>query len=89
MSDVADHFCRVCGYRSDEAPWGDDGRSPSFDLCPCCGVEWGYQDLVATAAEQFQARWLAEGAPWRDRKVPADGLATEERLRRIGVGPTP
>ena len=54
MTGGAEHYCRVCGYRSDEPPWGDDGRSPSFNHCPCCGVEWGYQDLLPTAAERFR-----------------------------------
>jgi hypothetical protein len=87
MTEGAEHLCRVCGFWSDEPPWGDDGRSPSFEYCPCCGVEWGYQDLLPSAAERFRATWLAEGAPWQDRKVPADGLTTDERLRGIGAQP--
>lgn len=87
MTNDAEHFCRVCGYPSDEPPWGADGRSPSYGFCPCCGVEWGYQDCSPSAAEQFRARWLGEGAPWHDKTVLPDGMTTEERLRCIGTQP--
>ena len=34
------NFCPVCGYPlSDYNPWGDDGKTPTYDICPCCGVE--------------------------------------------------
>ena len=36
--------CRVCGLLSSDPPWGYDGVSPTFDFCPCCGVEFGYED---------------------------------------------
>lgn len=89
MTEGAEHFCRVCGFWSDDPPWGDDGRSPTYFFCPCCGVEWGYQDCFPSAAERFRARWLAEGAPWRHRKELPDGLTTAERLRRIGTRAQP
>jgi len=77
-------LCRVCGYRDDEPPWGADGRTPSFALCPCCGVEWGYQDSSQTGVARFREAWLAAGAPWRDPLVGPDGLTTEARLQRLG-----
>lgn len=79
-------YCRICGYEPDEPPWGADGRDPSFFYCPCCGVEWGYQDSTVKSIETFRTSWLQAGAPWCDRKTPHDGLTVAERLRRIGVG---
>ena len=79
-------FCRVCGYDSTvDPPWGEDGRTPTYGFCPCCGVEPGYQDFTPLSAERFRAAWLAEGAPWRDAKIPRGGLEVTERLRRIGA----
>ena len=77
--------CRVCGYEPVEPPWGLDGRTPSFDYCPCCGVEWGYQDSSPVGTERFRSAWLEVGGPWRDASEPHDGLTLAERLRRIGV----
>lgn len=27
--------CRVCGYAWPGPPWGADGQSPDYDICPC------------------------------------------------------
>lgn len=37
--------CRVCGLdQSPDLPWGENGDHASFNICPCCGVEFGYED---------------------------------------------
>lgn len=79
------HHCGVCGLDAGEPPWGADGRTPSFGYCPCCGVEWGYQDSSAAGIERFRSAWLSAGAPWQDASEPHDLLSVVERLRRIGV----
>jgi hypothetical protein len=58
------HHCRVCGLRLDDPPWGLDGKTPLFAYCPCCGVEFGYQDSTAEGARRFRQQWIAKGAPW-------------------------
>lgn len=78
--------CRVCGYRWPTPPWGDDGESPDFDICPCCEVEAGYEDASPEGARRYRAEWLANGAPWADESTPHDGLTTEERLTHVPPG---
>jgi len=51
-------FCRVCGYNNLEPPWGDDGKSPTYDYCPCCGVEFGYQDACIEGIKSYRKKWL-------------------------------
>lgn len=40
--------CPVCGVilESDELPYslGSDGPCASFDICPCCGIQYGLDD---------------------------------------------
>lgn len=36
--------CRVCGLDQGFKPWGEDDQTPTFDLCNCCGVQFGYED---------------------------------------------
>jgi hypothetical protein len=37
--------CRVCGYNcAPFLPWGEDGKTPSYSICPRCGIEFGYED---------------------------------------------
>ncbi|MFW2513982.1 hypothetical protein ACNI3K_09410 [Demequina sp. SO4-13] len=56
--------CRVCGLELPEPPWGFDGNTPDYDYCPCCGVEFGYQDATPAGARRFRAKWLVNGAQW-------------------------
>lgn len=78
-------YCRVCGYEPPAPPYGPDGTTPSFDICPCCGVEWGYEDFTPIGVKKYRDSWLADGAPWCYKKQPMDGLTTADRLARIGV----
>lgn len=66
------YLCPVC--REDgfaEPPWGHHG--PSFDICPACGIRFGYEDNAAGDVEarrrlwaQWRQRWLDQGSPWHD-----------------------
>lgn len=80
---ASSHYCRVCGYDPGYPTWGDEGELPTFDICACCGVEWGYEDSSDASAEQYRERWLRAGAVWADRSLPNDGLTVEQRLNRI------
>ena len=42
--------CPVCGQ------FEDDGFE-SFDICPCCKTEWGYDNATLTIGE-LRAKWL-------------------------------
>lgn len=75
-------FCRVCGYDPGDPPWGDNGLDPSFEICSCCGVEWGYQDMKLEGVLKYRERWLGAGARWAYPKDD-DGLSTEVRLARV------
>lgn len=61
--------CRVCGLVQDEPPWGEDGTVASFNICECCGTEFGYDDATPHAVVQTRARWLAAGAKWFQPKL--------------------
>ena len=77
------HFCRVCGYEAEDAPWGLDGVNPTFEICPSCGVEYGYEDATPAGARRYRERWLATGGNWSDRTIPGDGLDVQQRLQRV------
>lgn len=79
-------YCLVCGYLPSDPPWGLSGRAPSFEVCPCCGVEWGYEDSLPASVVRYRGRWLADGAAWQDKRTPNDGLDVEARLTRVLQG---
>ena len=57
-------ICRVCGLRQASPPWGQDGNSPTYEFCPCCGVEFGYGDATVVGTKRWRESWLSAGAKW-------------------------
>ena len=39
------YICPVCGYDRLEEPVYDEIGEPSFEICSCCGVEFGFDDF--------------------------------------------
>lgn len=77
--------CRVCGLAQVDPPWGADGKSPSFELCDCCGVEFGYDDATPTAIEASRSRWLESGAKWVRAGEQPRGWDLSRQLAQIGI----
>lgn len=57
--------CPVCEWPN----LGEDPLERTFEICPQCGVEFGYDDAGNTHAE-LRARWIAAGRPWWSRVTP-------------------
>jgi hypothetical protein len=85
---MATQNCRVCGYRYEDEdaaalPWGADGRSPTYDFCVCCGVEFGYGDSTPEGARCWRAQWLGRGAPWDDASMRPTTWSCDEQLATV------
>jgi hypothetical protein len=76
-------ICRVCGYFYGDYIWGEDGRTPSFEICPCCGTEFGYHDATLDAIKKNRKQWVEKGAPWFDEKKKPSQWSLEEQLKNI------
>lgn len=72
MTASASRLCPVCGYEMDEPPW--DGSSPSDEICPSCGIQFGYDDSRLGTRKQkydeWRARWIASGMRWYSAGYP-------------------
>lgn len=51
-------YCRICGYRLGFEPWGDDEKTPTYEICPCCGVEFGNEDCTIKSIKGLVANGL-------------------------------
>src|SRR5262249_8916054 len=67
-------FCLVCGYKLDFIPWQDG--VPSDELCPCCGIQFGYDDAAGGNLDkrnliykEWRNIWISEGMPWKSRGI--------------------
>ena len=56
-------ICPVCGYdKLDLIPYDEFGY-PSYEICSCCGYEYGYTDSHDNETfENYRNKWLKEGA---------------------------
>ena len=56
------YVCPVCGFNGlKEMPYDGDG-APSYEICACCGVEFGFEnkdDMV-----KYREDWIKKGASW-------------------------
>ncbi|MET3755548.1 RNA polymerase subunit RPABC4/transcription elongation factor Spt4 [Rhizobium binae] len=55
--------CPVCGYPDLDEPPYDEWGDPTFNICPCCGTEFGYDDASA-AHSQLRDDWIRNGMVW-------------------------
>ena len=83
------YSCPVCGYDQLSRPAYNEGGSPSFGICPCCGVQFGYQDCGFPHAA-LRRIWLAAGGAWySDATHPPDNWTALEQLRLAGLASDP
>jgi len=60
-----------------------EGTTPLYDYCPCCGVEFGYQDATLLGARNFRAKWLAGGAEWASPDERPSGWHLEDQMEHV------
>lgn len=83
--------CLVCGYILNDYPW--DGDSPSYDICPSCGIQFGYTDMAGGDKEKrrelyktWRERWIAGGMTWSSvGNLPPSNWDPKKQLENIGV----
>lgn len=67
----------------DDPPWGNDGRTPSFDICSCCGVEFGYEDSTRGGIERFRRQWIDSGMKWFHSTEKPAGWNFDEQFGHV------
>lgn len=78
-------------------PWPNHGPPPyelryglpSYDVCYCCGFEFGNDDNPGTSApvtfEAYRATWIADGCPWFDASKRPSGWLADEQMSAAGI----
>jgi len=83
MHNEPTYFCRVCGLDQLEPQYGESGNMPTFNICSCCGVEFGYQDTIISAVKAFRERWVREGMRWSIPEEMPENWSWEEQKNQI------
>jgi hypothetical protein len=63
MSPTRNSICPVCGFTLDLEPWFEG--SGSQEICPSCGIQFGYDDAAGGDAAKRQAVYLTWRARWK------------------------
>jgi hypothetical protein len=83
--------CPVCGWDLGFPAWQAD--SACDEICPCCGIQFGYDDFAAgdikdraTVHQEWRERWKQRGMPWSSLgRTPPVGWDPVRQLHGIGV----
>jgi transposase-like protein len=59
--------CPVCGYYGLEEEPYDEGCA-SFEICPSCGTQFGYED-VSKSHEELRQAWIEDGSRWWSKNI--------------------
>jgi len=93
-----DHYvCPVCGYPNlFRQPWNEHLRNPSFEICPCCGIQFGDQDYplgTTDIKERFDAvqgfhnrwrdQWISNGMLFKHIAERPEGWNPIKQLQSI------
>lgn len=72
---TSQHRCPACGFLLDFAPW--EGELASDEICPSCGIQFGYDDAAGGYLErrqevyrQWRKRWIEGGMRWWSSASP-------------------
>ena len=75
--------CRVCGYTLKVSPWGEDEQTPSWEICPCCGTEFEYEDNTIKSVKIKRTDWIKKGEKWFDEKENPNDWSFEKQKTLI------
>ncbi len=78
-------MCPVCGCEELKKPPRSETTGGSYEICPHCGFQFGYDDEdQGISDEEWRRRWTAKGMPWFARtRLPPPGWDPLEQLRRL------
>ncbi len=80
------HICPICGFSSlEEAAYSLEGDE-SFEMCPSCGCEFGYDDFGKTHRELRKA-WIERSVPWSSSSPAPENWDAEKQLKSLASLP--
>ncbi|MDR0840584.1 MAG: hypothetical protein LBN26_04260 [Christensenellaceae bacterium] len=75
--------CPVCNYDGLSEPAYDGQGYGSYEICPCCGFQFGYDDYPKPqeAILRWRNEWRQNGYKWFSKvRTPPEGWEPELQL---------
>ena len=80
------YMCPVCGYIGlDNPPYGGK-LDPSYEICPCCSFEYGYDDASeGFTFQQWRKEWIDGGMIWNriSHRPPPPNWDPETQVAKV------
>lgn len=78
------NICPVCGYDSLLYPPYDKHGYPSYEICPCCGFEYGYDDSDKKISfYQYQETWIRNGFNFNNMELKPSDWSREKMEQQL------
>ena len=78
------YLCPICGFdKLQEEPF-DKNNEPSYEICPCCGFEFGFNgDNRKDRFNEYRKQWISDGAKWFMPDVKPRDWTLKKQLNKL------
>ena len=76
--------CPVCGFNELKEPAYDKFGCSSFNICPCCGTEFGYHDSKISH-KVLREKWVIACTPFHFEKEKPKNWDPKKQLENAGL----
>ena len=77
-------LCPICGFAGLKEPLEPDPQQwRTFEICPCCGWEFGYDNPNRMA--DYRIQWIEGGGQWFSPDKRPQNWNMTQQLLNIGV----
>ncbi len=85
---ISNYTCPVCLYDNlGEPPYNSDGYG-SYEICTCCGFQFGYDDFPDKEASWilWREKWFSDGWKWfSEYNKPYVGWELERQIKKLQI----
>ena len=79
------NLCSVCGFDGLKEK-SIDRNNPSYEICPCCGFEFGFDDqLKKENYQSYREKWIKNGAEWFIKIQKPKNWDLKKQLSNISI----
>lgn len=78
------YICPICGYDKLEEPPYDEFGEPSYEICPCCGIEFGFDlENDHITQDEYRKKWINNGGEWFDPQEKPQEWDIRQQLKNV------
>ncbi|QOY36647.1 hypothetical protein AWH56_002945 [Anaerobacillus isosaccharinicus] len=80
------YICPICGYdKLEEIPYDKEGN-PSYEICSCCGFEFGYDDhSEGKTFAEYRQLWIENDCKWFNEDERPKNWSLKQQLVNINI----